>query len=67
MIRTLALFGSGRNASRYPKDGINRRIVNGEAGAINPFDEGTKVAVWYSFDSIEPLQLETTSWKRRSR
>ncbi len=46
------LFGSGRNASPYPKDGINRRIVNGEAGAINPFDEGTKVAVWYSFDSV---------------
>jgi hypothetical protein len=48
----VGLFGSGQNASAYPKDGINRRIVHGEAGAINPFDEGTKVAVWYSFDSV---------------
>jgi hypothetical protein len=46
------LFGSGRNTTGYPKDGVNRRIVNGEMGAINPFDEGTKVAIWYSFDSI---------------
>ncbi len=53
------LFGSGRNASKYPKDGVNRRIVNGELGAINPFDEGTKVAFWYSFDSIEPGETVT--------
>jgi hypothetical protein len=48
----VALFGAERNASRYPKDGINRHIVDGDPAAINPFDEGTKAAVWYSFDAV---------------
>ncbi len=53
------LFGDARNASRYPKDGIDRRIVHGDASAINPFDEGTKVAVWYAFDAIAPGEEKT--------
>jgi hypothetical protein len=55
----VSLFGAERNITPYPKDGINRRIVNAEANAINPFDEGTKVAVWYSFDSIAPGETVT--------
>ncbi|MGW8379738.1 glucosidase [Streptomyces sp. ODS28] len=37
------LFGT-RNASPYVKDGIGRRVVNGEEGAVNPAREGTKAA-----------------------
>ncbi len=46
------LFGARKNPSPYPKDGVNRRVVLGDATGINPFDEGTKVAVWYVFDSV---------------
>jgi hypothetical protein len=48
------LFGAARNASRYPKDGVNRRIVHGDTSGLNPFDEGTKVAAWYAFEAVEP-------------
>jgi mannosylglycerate hydrolase MGH1-like protein len=46
------LFGAARNATNYPKDGVDRRVVGGEQAAINPFDEGTKVAAWYAFDAV---------------
>ncbi|MBV8400170.1 MAG: glucosidase, partial [Acetobacteraceae bacterium] len=32
------------------KDGINDRIVNGDAGAVSPLQEGTKCAAWYVLD-----------------
>jgi hypothetical protein len=43
----VALFGAERNASRYPKDGINCRVVRGETDAVNPAGTGTKAAFWY--------------------
>jgi hypothetical protein len=46
------LFGAEKNTSRHPKDGVNRRVVHADDSAINPFDEGTKVAVWYVFDEV---------------
>ncbi|MFI7586843.1 MGH1-like glycoside hydrolase domain-containing protein [Spongisporangium articulatum] len=55
----VALFGADRNNSAYPKDGVNRRIVHGDESGINPFDEGTKVAVWYSFDEVAPGESVT--------
>ncbi|GLY28239.1 glucosidase [Kineosporia sp. NBRC 101731] len=55
----VSLFGAGRNISPYPKDGINQRIVHGDPQLVNPFDEGTKAAVWYSFDAVEPGQSVT--------
>jgi hypothetical protein len=38
------IFGSS-NASPYVKDGINRYVVEGETGAVNPERTGTKAAV----------------------
>ncbi|MFM0220469.1 MGH1-like glycoside hydrolase domain-containing protein [Paraburkholderia dipogonis] len=37
------LFGTG-NASPYAKDGIHNFIVNGDAAAVNPSQQGTKAA-----------------------
>ena len=37
-------------ASPYVKDGFHRRVVNGEAGAVNPWQRGTKAAAWYRFE-----------------
>ena len=46
------LFGAAANATPYPKDAINRRVVNGDEQAVNPAGTGTKAAFWYRFDSI---------------
>jgi hypothetical protein len=43
------LFGSP-NGSSYVKDGVNNYIVNGEQEAINPAQEGTKVAAHYQLN-----------------
>jgi len=43
------LFGSD-NASPWVKDGINNFVVHGEATAVNPAQEGTKVAAHYQVD-----------------
>jgi hypothetical protein len=40
------LFGSA-NASPYVKDGIHNFVVHGEATAVNPAHEGTKVSAHY--------------------
>jgi hypothetical protein len=50
----VALFGAERNASRYPKDGINRRVVHEEKDAVNPADTDTKAAFWYRWDAVQP-------------
>jgi hypothetical protein len=41
-----AVFGSA-NESPYVKDGIDRAVVRGEAGAVNPDGVGTKAALHY--------------------
>ena len=43
------LFGSV-NASPYVKDGINNFVVQGDATAVNPGEQGTKVAAHYQVD-----------------
>jgi len=43
------LFGKP-NASPYVKDGINRYVVEGELGAVNPAKKGTKVSAHYIVD-----------------
>ena len=53
------LFGAAKNASKYPKDGVNRFVVDGDGSGINPFDEGTKVAVQYVFDAVPAGQSVT--------
>ncbi|GAA4736888.1 glucosidase [Modestobacter marinus] len=55
----VGLFGAERNASRYPKDGINRRVVHGDRAAVNPADTGTKAAFWYRWDAVEPGETVT--------
>ncbi|MGY1858068.1 MGH1-like glycoside hydrolase domain-containing protein [Modestobacter sp. SYSU DS0290] len=59
------LFGAARNATKYTKDGINRRVVHGDHDAVNPADTGTKAAFWYQWDAVEPG--ETVSVKLRLR
>ncbi|CAB4903763.1 unannotated protein [freshwater metagenome] len=56
---SVTLFGDRRNASKYPKDGINRRVVHGDRSAINPSDSGTKAAFWYSWDAVAPGETVT--------
>ena len=51
------LFGVP-NLSPYTKDGINDYVVNGESGAVNPDQTGTKGAANYSF-IIEPGETAT--------
>ncbi|MFC7753245.1 MGH1-like glycoside hydrolase domain-containing protein [Tsukamurella soli] len=50
----VALFGKTENLSPYPKDGINRRVVEGDADAVDPAGTGTKAAFWYRFGSVRP-------------
>ena len=50
----VALFGAASNAWRYTKDGVNDRIVHGDAAAVNPVGRGTKAAFWYAFDAVPP-------------
>jgi hypothetical protein len=61
----VALFGAERNTTKYPKDGIGRRVVNGDRTAVNPADTGTKAAFWYQWDSVAPG--ETVSVRLRLR
>jgi hypothetical protein len=35
------------SAGKYVKDAIHRRVVEGEGGAVNPAQTGTKCAAWY--------------------
>jgi len=38
------------NPRPYVKDAFHRLVVDGEAGAVNPEDEGTKAAAWYALE-----------------
>jgi hypothetical protein len=42
------LFGTP-NETPYVKDGVERRVVHGEIGAVNPAQTGTKAAAHYRF------------------
>ena len=48
----VALFGSAQNPTATTKDGIGRRVVNGDAGAVTATGEGTKAAFWYHFPAV---------------
>ncbi|SDI87203.1 hypothetical protein SAMN05444157_0572 [Frankineae bacterium MT45] len=56
---SVALFGAKSNRTKYTKDGINNRVVNGDRKAVNPLGEGTKAAFWYHYDAIEPGETVT--------
>jgi len=55
----VTLFGASRNDSKYPKDGVNRRVVHGDKSGINPADSGTKAAFWYRWDAVAPGETVT--------
>ncbi|HEY7034407.1 MAG TPA: hypothetical protein VH482_23930 [Thermomicrobiales bacterium] len=48
----------GQNATPYVKDGIDRYLVQGETDAVNPANEGTKVAAHYRL-SVAPGATES--------
>ena len=50
----VALFGLPDNPTQYTKDGIDQRVVHGDATAVNPDGAGTKAAFWYHFPSVAP-------------
>ena len=60
------LFGTAGNRSDYPKNGIGRRVVAGETGAVNPAGVGTKAAFWYQFDQIASGQTVTVELRLRA-
>src|SRR5512139_277234 len=52
------LFPGQKNESPYVKDGINDCVVQGDQGAVNPGQEGTKVAAHYRL-KVGPGQSAT--------
>lgn len=40
----------GKNPTPYVKDAFHRHIVDGEKGAVNPAQTGTKSAAWFKFN-----------------
>ena len=52
------LFPGQSNDSPYVKDGINNYVVDGNQHAVNPAQEGTKVAAHYQL-TVEPGQSAT--------
>jgi len=51
------LFGDGPTPA-YTKDAFGRRLIEGEAAAVNPNRRGTKAAAWYRLE-LEPGESET--------
>ncbi|MTD12668.1 glucosidase [Nakamurella sp. YIM 132087] len=45
----MVLFGDPENPTEYTKDGIGRRVVHGETGAVHS-GSGTKAAFWYQVE-----------------
>jgi hypothetical protein len=60
------LFGSAENPTPFPKDGINRVVVQGKTDAVNPDGTGTKAAFWYHFDSVPAGESVTVQLRLRA-
>jgi hypothetical protein len=60
------LFGSAGNPTPFPKDGINRLVVQGKTDAVNPDGTGTKAAFWYHFNSIPAGDSVTVQLRLRA-
>lgn len=57
-----AVWGEGTgpaDATPYPKDAVDRRIVHGQEDACHPGQEGTKAALWWTFEAVAPGQSVT--------
>jgi hypothetical protein len=51
------LFGAP-NAQPYVKDAFHRRVIAGERDAVNPAQEGSKAAAWYSLEILGGAKVE---------
>jgi hypothetical protein len=60
------LFGSAGNPTPFPKNGINRLVVQGKTDAVNPDGTGTKAAFWYHFNSIPAGDSVTVQLRLRA-
>jgi len=60
------LFGAPQNATPYPKDGINRLVVQGKPDLVNPAGVGTKAAFWYMFDAVPGGESVTIQLRLRA-
>ena len=59
------LFGAeGRSA--YPKDGVDRAVVHGDASLTNPAHEGTKVGIHYDFGLVGAGESVTVRLRLKS-
>jgi hypothetical protein len=58
------LFGSP-SVTPYPKDGINDHVVSG-AATVNPQQEGTKCAFWYTL-TVQPGQTAVVRLRLRPK
>ena len=52
---------------RYPKDGIDRAVVQGDPSAVNPSNSGTKAAFWYRWDAVAPGETVEVRLRLRRR
>lgn len=57
------LYDQNRNG-RYFKDGFHGRVIDGDIGAVNPSEQGTKAAAWYRLEI--PAGGEESVWVRLS-
>ena len=58
------LFGSAA-VTPYPKDGINDHVVSG-AATVNPQQQGTKCAFWYTL-TVRPGESATIRIRLRPK
>ncbi len=61
---TPVLFNSP--GAQYPKDAIGRRVVNGQATAVNPAQVGTKAAAWRPFTVPPTGSVTVRVWLGRN-
>ena len=62
----IGLWGAAGNRTAYPKNGVDRAIVHGDASLLNPAQEGTKVALRYRFDAVAPGETVRVRLRLRS-
>jgi hypothetical protein len=62
----VALFGVAANPSPFPKDGINRLVIDGDDSALNPAGVGTKLAFRYQIASVAPGASVTVQLRLRA-
>lgn len=61
------LYGpDATNATAYPKDAVDQAIVHANPTLLNPAQTGTKAALHYSFDAVEPGQTVTVRLRLRA-